>query len=384
MSKLEKHFVTMKPAHDWMTHPLAIAAEDNPIMSETMEAGSTQLPGSGSTVISGLSELYAQIGRRVLMFDCSSALARVTKRIAGSSDPDDVFTVDYITGYPLKNSAHLSELPGTLINPNPDNPSVNIANQLTATPRMLEHFVARRILEELGVENILVQDPNYKFEGGDFTYLPHEDALITGKGSHSRSNDLGRAWLQQVFQPSSTLSVETDQFHRDLVTVFMLGLQGQVAGVLAALDAIKNRAELCLFLEQKGIKVTNISASRISSCALNLSVSDGMVIGMQSFGDYYRTFHGELPSGVQYHVLPEELQAATRGFVDLQGGANCVSGFFMADPSKIDASLGRIIEINKILHSKDFEEELEAHATALHLKERIKTLKKEQHQSTAA
>ncbi len=337
-------------------------------MLELVKGQSVQIPGGGAQVIEGLAKLYRANGRRVLLFESSQALNRVTREVLGHADPDDVFTVDYISGHQLKGGK-----------------PVNVLNRLTATPRILEHFVAAKVLKELDVKST-TQGDDTLVEGGDFTFIPDaitrggqsESTLVMGKGLQSRTNDKGRAWLGELFSPDHTITVETDQFHRDLVSAFLLGKEGHVVQVLLAQGKVANGTELNEKLSQLGIETVDIPEHLVKTCALNVSVNKGDIIGMQSFGSFEATLRERLAAGVTYHVLPVDLQEATKGFTSLQGGANCVSGSIIADPKDIDSSPANIRRINELLHGGDFEDELRAYADALDLHERVKSLKEKQ------
>ena len=367
---LKKYWVMFKPTKDWMTRPLSVAGEGNAKMLQAVQDGTMQAPNAGAQVIEALAGLYRAKGRRVLLFESSQALHRTTTDILGHPDPDDVFTVDYISGHRLKNGEY-----------------INILNTLSATPRMLEHYVAERALRELGVINTTTQIKGIDVEGGDFTFIPeaipkmeqgNESILVMGEGPNSRTNDEGRKWLRELFSPDHILTVRTDQFHRDLVSTFLLDKEGRLVQVLLAQAQINNRDQLNEQLRQLGVGTVDIPEHLATACALNVSVNKGDIIGMQSFGAFEATLKDRLSPNVTYHVLPEHLQDATRGFTILQGGANCVSGSIVADPEDIDDTPKNIQRINDMLNGRDFEDELRAYATDLDLFQKVQDLKEKQ------
>jgi len=374
-SSLQRYWVMMKPSHNWRTQPLQVAAEGNPSMLNAVHNNNVQRAGVGAKVIEGLANLYRKQGRKVLLFESSQAMERVTTDLIGHPDPDYVFTVDYISGYKLARDGVTART------------HVNILNTLTATPRTLEHFVSTAVMERLGVNNCLTQPEGCSLEGGDFDFIPHaiakpngasESILVMGKGQESRSNDQGREWLQRLFSPDQLIVIENDQFHRDLVSAFMEDVNGRVVQVLLALEKIDNRDAVVEKLRGLGIKILEVPGRYVASCAPNVSIDPGRVIGMQSFGEFDETFKRELSPSLNYSVLPDELQEDAKGFSELSGGANCVTGSVLANPNAIDDSPANIRRINAFLHGKEFEDELRAHAKRLDLKERIESLKADQ------
>jgi N-dimethylarginine dimethylaminohydrolase len=367
-TKLEKVHIMIEPPHDWLTLPPAVAADGNATMLKAMQQGSTHPAGSGSTVIKELSTLFKQLGFSVALCESSKAAQRVTKRIIGQPNPDDVFTVDCCTGHEL-GGGH-----------------VNIINNMSAATRLLEPIVLKMIATRLGVQNIATQGAGIQFEGGDFTFLPHgingaESLLVTGGGKNSRSNQAGHDWLKQTLNPQHKLNVVSQEFHRDLVSVFVQDTRGALVLALLAMNCIQNPEEVVSSLQKMGINILEVPQEAVAHCAVNLLVNPGHLVGMQSHHQLADILKNGLPAGVQYHALPANIQQHMQGFVDMQGGANCVSGHVLVDPEKTDLSAGNIADINAYLHSKDCEDLLQAEAEKMGMSEAIELAKEKQHQA---
>ncbi len=359
----------IKPPHDWLTKPPAVAADGNPEMLQAIREKKTHPAGSGAHVVESLAQLYRYLGLNVALFESSQAAQNVTTRLMGQPNPDDVFTVDYCTGHKLQGQ-------------NGDPTHANIINNMTAATRLLEPYVMRSIAEKLGVTHVVTQPPHAKFEGGDFTFLPHafgdQSLLVTGGGVNSRSNTAGHEWLVDTLQPDHHLMVQSSQFHRDLVSVFVQDHQGNLAQALLALECIDNKDQLLAGLCQLGVDVVQVPSAAVNHCAVNLLVNPGLLVGMQSDAELTDVLAHGLPEGVVYHSLPLYLQGLMKGFIDMQGGANCVSGHMMIEKGTVDLAPGHIAEINAHLHSEDFEDFLDATAAQLEMKEKIEAARAQQ------
>lgn len=371
-SRIEKVHIMVEPPSDWLVKPPAVSAPGNPEMLRAMLHGRTHMPGSGATIIRSLAGLYEELGLRVALFESSQAAQRVTKRIIGTPDPDDVFTVDYCTGHDLGSGEY-----------------VNIINRMSAATRLLEPFVMCMITTRLGVKNVIAQDEGAKFEGGDLNFIPRaindsESVLITGGGANSRSNDSGREWLLKVLQPTHHITVVSDKFHKDLVSAFAQDTRGALVLALLALDCISNKDEVLAALSRLNIDVLPIPEEAADRCALNVSVNPGLLVGVQYNEKLSEVLRRGLPPGIEYHVLPHDLQHHTNGFVDMQGGANCSSGHLVVEPDDVDLSNGNIKRINEYLHSYNCEDELEAIAEQIGMSDAVMEQKERDNLSRAA
>ena len=345
----------IEPPQDWLTKPPALAAPGNQEMAKAVLEKRIHPAGSGAMVIRSLAWLYRDLGLQVALFDSSRAAQRVTGRILGQPNPDDVFTVDYCTGHKINGA--------------PD-AYVSLLNDMTAVTRWLEPYVMRMIAARLGVKNVVSQPNGAQLEGGDFTYLPHalpddQSLLVTGSGINSRSNDAGRQWLIDTLKPNNHLDIQSPNFHRDLVSVLVQNNNGQLVLALLSPDHIQNGAAVMAALKAWNVQVVTVPGEAVSQCAVNLKVDPGLLVGMQTHDELTRVLHTDLPPGVAYHALPPDLQHLVQGFVDMQGGANCVSGNMLIDPEASDLSDAHIAEINKYAHSRGFEDELQAAAEAI-------------------
>lgn len=371
---LERVYVMVEPPEDWLTRPLKVAADGNAVMLKAVQEQKTQPHGAGKTVISELAALYRNLGRQVALFESSKAAQRVTGRLMGHADPDDVFTVDYCTGHRLASHEHLQSMEGELVRPDGGN-YVNLVNRLSVPTRWLEPFVMQIIFNRLKVKNVLTQPEDTLLEGGDLAFLSAGDAprtiLLTGDGQNSRSNAKGRNWLYNLLRPTYRVDVVSKEFHRDLVSVFVQGTRGELVQALLAFDCIQNAEEVAHILRTLNVDIVDVPADAVKRCAVNLSVSPGLVIGMQSHEELHRILTSGLPKGVTYYALPDHLQSLTAGFIDMQGGANCVSGNILARPGELDLSAENIAGMNAYLHGRDCEAYLDDVAKKLHLKEAL-------------
>lgn len=397
---LERHTVFFKPSNDWMTSPTTLAAQGNPEMLKAVQEGYVAREGDGASVIEGLARLFRQRGQRVILLESSEALARVTKDLSGSKDPDDVFSVDYVGGYEFVTPRNPELITGTLHHSEGGKLRfVNIMNRMTTPTRWLEPDVAIAALLRLGVKNILMQATGVQFEGGDFTFLPHafgddrhSGLLITGSGPNSRSNGEGRNWLHNLFLPRHTLNmeanplainIESSKFHRDLVSVFVQDHQGRLAAVILAEGGLLNEDMVLDRLRNLRVPIIRVPKFVVQNCALNLAVRPGELIGMQVHQELLTLLPGVIPKRIQFSTLAQDLQPSTVAFTRLQGGANCVSGSILADPDEIDTSEGSLQEVNAYLHSKDFEDQLRATAEELGMREALAETRRQQQPRTA-
>ncbi|MFH0820313.1 MAG: hypothetical protein V1908_00915 [Candidatus Peregrinibacteria bacterium] len=371
---LQTVYMMIEPPKDWLTKPLTVAADGNPQMLKAVKQQKTQPARAGSIVIRELARLYQRLGRTVALFESSQAAQRVTERVIGSPDPDDVFTVDYVNGYRLKDSRHLPGMLGTLVRPDVGN-YVNLVNRLTVPTRWLELFVMQIICERLGVKNVLTQPEGTWLEGGDMGFLPTcegvETLFVTGDGPNSRSNKEGRDWLYRLLQPDHRIDIISSEFHRDLVSVLVQGKRGELVEALLASNCITNTREVEQRFSGLSVPVIRVPDQAVRSCALNLSVSPGLLIGMQTDSQFKAALDSRLTARVHYMTLPDHLQEMTAGFIDMQGGANCVSGNVLVRPGDIDLSRGHIADINVYLHSRQCEDYLESVALQLQMREAV-------------
>jgi len=352
---LKKLHIMIKPL-DWRTTPLEVAAIGNPIMTEAVNSGTIHKPGVGAKVIQDLADIHEENELNVALFESSKAAQRVSSRILGVANPDDVFTVDYCKGNLTKNGPE------------------NIVNNMTAASRWLEPYVMRYILDQIEVTHT-TQPDGALLEGGDYDWIPNafgqgEGLLVTGKGQNSRSNQAGIEWLKEILDPEHMLELESEMFHRDLVSVLIQDLNGKLIQALLAEGCIGNIQSAKKFFTDHHIETTNVDAEVVAGCALNLLVNPGQIVGMQSNPILSAILAHSLANGVSYTTLPLELQYMTASFVDLQGGANCVSGHILVDDD-LCLDQGDINKINHQLHSKDFEEYLEAVAKKLDMKQAV-------------
>lgn len=350
---MNKLHIMMKPSEDWLTKPPAVAAIGNPVMAEAVGKEKVHKAGEGAQVISELAALYQQLGVNVAVFESSKAAEKVSARVIGAPNPDYVFTVDYCKGNELGGESY-----------------VNIVNGMTAPTRWLEPFVMKHILAQLGVGNVLSQPVGALLEGGDYDFSqnafgPGQSLLVTGSGANSRTNEAGAQWLKEVLKPEKVLDISSTMFHRDLVSVLVQDTQGHLVQALLAEECIGNAEAVKDFLLSHGVDVVAVAEEVVANCALNLVVNPGLVIGMQTNGILHSTLGNALKKGVEYHALPEHLQKMTGGFVDMQGGANCVSGHVIVEEGAINLDPGHIAEINASLHGKNFEDYLQATAEEL-------------------
>lgn len=379
---LEKVHLMIQPPHDWLTKPPAVAADGNPEMLQAILDQKTHPAGSGALVIQNLAALYRHLGFQVALFESSQAAQKVTQRIIGQPNPDDVFTVDYVTGHALEATPNWDQTQGDTINPGQGS-YVNIINRMSAATRLLEPFVMQIIAERLGVQNILTQPTAAKFEGGDFNFIPHafgegQSLLVTGGGINSRSNAQGHEWLQSVLKPKHYMKIASPEFHRDLVSVLVQNARGKLVQALLALELIQNKDQVVADLEGWGVEVVSVPQPAVGQCAVNLLVNPGLLVGMQSHEGLTKVLKNGLPDGVEYHALPPYLQKLMSGFIDMQGGANCVSGHVLVEPDQIDLADGNLADINVYLHGKDCEEYLDAKAKEIGMQEAVKASKAKQ------
>lgn len=342
-------------------------------MARVAEQKLTQPPGAGGEVIRSLVALYRARGRKVLLFESSQAAQRVTADLMGQPNPDDVFDIDVCLGARLKGSAHLVDQPGRIESAfDPNFPGVNVVPRATAPSRMIEHMVILAIAKRLHIKNVFTQPDGAQLEGGDFGVAERvneedESLLVTGSGPSSRSNDAGRRWLKGLFAPDHLLTLLSQGFHRDLVSVLVEGGNRQLVQAILATGGILNGREVADKLQSLGASIINVPLGAVGRCAVNLSVSPGDIIGMQREGELVAALQALLHRDVTYTSLPDELQPQTEGFIGMQGGANCVSGHFMARRSEIDDFPANINAINGYLHSSEFEEVLRREANRLEM-----------------
>lgn len=383
--ELKKVHIMIKPPQDWLTQPPCVAADGDLVMLKAILAKKTHPAGSGAKVIQHLASLYKELGLHVALFESSKAAQRVSKRIIGQPNPDDVFTVDCLTGHELEYPANHANVSGDKHSLD-SGKYANVINRMSAATRSLEPFVMQIIATRLGVKNIFTQPKEAKFEGGDFTFLPHalgesKSLLVTGGGVNSRSNEKGRQWLTNVLQPKNHLTVVSTEFHRDLVSVFVQDTRGKLVQAPLALDCIQNQEEVISKLKSLGVDIVPVPEEAVPQCAVNLLVHPGLLVGMQSHAKLTEVIENGLPPGVTYHALPSKLHSDMAGFIDMQGGANCVSGHVLVDPEDdLDISAENIAKINSTLHSKDLEDYLQAKAEEIGMKEAVEEAKIKQFQ----
>lgn len=363
---LEKIHVMVEPPQDWLTESVAVGAEGNFPMQDAAKKGKKYEKGAGSLVIKNMAELYKHLGIKIALFDDSKAEARVTTRILGEPNPDKVFTVDAAQGHVLPGGGY-----------------VNIVNNMTATPRLLDHFVMQEIMKQLGVQNIVTQPKGANIEGGDYTHLTHafgldKSLLVTGEGPNSRSNQAGRDWLLSILHPGTHITILSENFHRDLVSAFAQDAEGALVQAFLALHSIKNADDVFAALHSKDVPIINVPSDAVPTCALNLFAYPGGLIGMQIHSKLMAILRHQSHFSIKSDFLPDYLQKHTAGFTDMQGGANCVSGSFVADAGSVDISPSHVADINERLHSKSFEDELQDIAERLEMKERVTEAKHSQ------
>lgn len=300
-----------------------------------------------------------------------------------TSDPDFVYTVDYCKGLSVGgDSSHIVSMSGDLVRYDHDK-YINIVNRLTATPRWLESYVLRRAFDILEVPNVITQPEGVQFEGGDIALFKTDESghrmLVLGNGQDSRSNDAGRNWVRDLLRADHELTITSEQFHRDLVSVFVRNRGGIIVQALLAEDRITNIEEVREKLVALGIPIVTIPndapgdpSGLLHTCSLNLAVAPGQLVGMQSHPKLTEILREKLLEGVTYRVVPNHLQSFVAPFVDTQGGANCVSGnIVLPRDCDIDLSPGRIAEVNEDLHGSDCEEYLQSVAEGLDMVRRI-------------
>lgn len=366
MEKLSRYTVLVRPQVDWRTTPLSFSTVGNPVMAKLAESGEAVEEGFGRNVIDSMEGMYRSHGVATIMIDSSEAARKVTMDILGSPNPDDVFSVDYVTSHRLTHQPIAEGVSESLS-------YVNVVNNMSTPSRWLEPYVMRRALSEMGVQNVISQPEGSKFEGGDFTFMPKaftsESLLVMGEGSNSRSNPAGRRWLTDLLMPDHILEVHSEGFHRDLVSCILLDVRGCVQHLVLVGDSsikIDKQGEDIL----KIIPISRISDEVTRSCALNLSVFPGKAFGMQS-----HPVVDELMArlNIVFNRLPDQLEQQVACFSDLQGGANCVSGNILVNPMEADLSPGNISRVNGILHGNDFKDELYAIAENLDIAEAVKS-----------
>lgn len=370
---LETYWCMLEPPESWLTKPISVTTPGNPVMAKVAEQGLTQPAGAGKEVIRSLVALYRARGRNVLLFESSQAAQRVTHDLMGHPNPDDVFDIDVCSGARLKRFDHLGDQSGRIESTfDPRFPAVNVVPRATAPSRMIEHLVILAIAQRLRIKNVFTQPDGAQLEGGDFGVAEHaneagESLLVTGKGLSSRSNDAGRRWLEDLFAPDHHVTIESAGFHRDLVSVLVEGRDSRLVQAILATGGIINGREVARKLQSLGAGIINVPLGAVGRCAVNLSVSPGDIIGMQKEGELVSALQALLHEDVTYASLPDELQPKTEGFIGMQGGANCVSGRFIAKKSEINDSSGNIAAINSYLHSDEFEEVLRREADRLEM-----------------
>lgn len=370
---LETYWCMLEPPESWLTKPISVTTPGNPVMEKVAKDQLTQPSGAGKEVIRSLVALYRARGRRVLLFESSQAAQRITEDLMGHPNPDDVFDIDVCSGACLKNTAHLGDQPGrTEKSFDPNFPAVNVVPRATAPSRMIEHMVILAIATRLRIKNIYTQPDGAQLEGGDFGIAErvseaNESLLVTGSGHFSRSNDAGRRWLENLFAPDYHITIESEGFHRDLVSVLVEGKDRHLVQALLATGGILNGRDVAKKLRALGVDIINVPLGAVGKCAVNLSVSPGDIIGMQREGELVATLRALLHEDVTYASLPDKLQSRTEGFIGMQGGANCVSGRVIARKSEIDDSPENIAAINGYLHSDEFARILKREADRLEM-----------------